>query len=65
VGTGFSATNAKRVCAQIMLKSSVIRFQSIRCKKPATDFTGRGLFDFGDDEDMPVICPTCQIFRKG
>jgi hypothetical protein len=30
-------------------------------KKPATNFPARAL-NSCDDEDMPVICPTCQIF---
>ena len=30
-------------------------------KKPAADFSARALHDFRDDDDVPVICPTCQI----
>jgi hypothetical protein len=33
-------------------------------KKPAANFHGRGLFDFCDDVNMPVICPTCQFFPR-
>jgi hypothetical protein len=32
-----------------------------RTKKPAAGFPWRGLWNSCDDEDMPVICPTCQI----
>jgi hypothetical protein len=31
-------------------------------KKPAADFSARALHDFRDDVDVPVICPTCQMF---
>ena len=32
-------------------------------KKPAADFSARALHDFRDD-DVPVICPTCQILFR-
>jgi hypothetical protein len=36
-----------------------------RTKKPATGFPARALFlNSCDDEDMPVICPTCQIPQR-
>jgi hypothetical protein len=30
-------------------------------KKPAASFLSAGLFKSCDDDNMPVICPTCQI----
>jgi hypothetical protein len=33
-------------------------------KKPAADFSARALHDFRDDDDLPVICPTCQILCR-
>jgi len=33
--------------------------RDFRNKKPATDFSVR-VYDFRDDDVMPVICPTCQ-----
>jgi hypothetical protein len=30
-------------------------------KKPAADFSARALHDFRDDDNVPVICPTCQM----
>jgi hypothetical protein len=33
---------------------------AVRFKKPAAGFPARALKS-RDDEDMPVICPTCQI----
>jgi hypothetical protein len=36
----------------------------ISTKKPAADFSARALHDFRDDDDVPVICPTCQMFFK-
>jgi hypothetical protein len=34
----------------------------ISTKKPAADFSARALHDFCDDDNVPVICPTCQMF---
>src|ERR1700680_5035512 len=33
---------------------------AVRLKKPAAVFTGRGLQNSCEDENMKVICPTCQ-----
>jgi hypothetical protein len=33
-------------------------------QKAGRRFPGAGLQNSWDDEDMPVICPTCQIRRK-
>jgi hypothetical protein len=39
--------------------AAAVRFE-IRNKKARSGFFRCGLYDFCDDEDMPVICPTCQ-----
>ena len=36
----------------------------ISTKKPAADFSARALHDFRDDDNLPVICPTCQMFLR-
>jgi hypothetical protein len=43
-----------------MGRSCVPYAAAVRLKKPAAVFTGRGLQNSCEDENMKVICPTCQ-----
>jgi hypothetical protein len=46
--------------------AAAVRFRkpdsTIANEKARGQFPGAGFCDFCDDEDMPVICPTCQTF---
>jgi hypothetical protein len=42
--------------------AAAVRYEIFRFKKPAASFPARAPKKSCDDEDMPVICPTCQIF---
>src|ERR1700732_5244013 len=51
---------------RLVRPAAAVRFRNLDSKKPATGFPARAQFSiFCDDEDMPVICPTGQVFFSG
>jgi hypothetical protein len=44
--------------------AAAAQYGKVRLKKTRDRFPGAGFCNSCDDDDMPVICPTCQIFWR-
>jgi hypothetical protein len=55
------AENFRRFCAAEVAASGLRPTRRTELKKPAAGVPARAFEFLRDDEDMPVICPTCQM----
>jgi hypothetical protein len=66
LGRRLACRRVLRQCADMggwcVPNAAAVRYEIFRFKKPAAGFPARAPKKYCDDEDMPVICPTCQIF---